>query len=111
MSSRSSSSCAPPSTVEDHTVSCYPSLTFSRLRTVKYLSPSTSTLIIRVSREHYRTLWAALTLLRRMGGQEVICRVIHVSGASLSVGLPFPFLSSRLQSPLFLALQFAQVVY
>ncbi|GAA5884106.1 hypothetical protein JCM6882_002142 [Rhodosporidiobolus microsporus] len=47
---------------------------------IKYLSPSTSTLIIRVSREHYRTLWAALTLLRRIGGQEVVARVIHVSG-------------------------------
>ncbi|GAA5853965.1 hypothetical protein JCM8547_008172 [Rhodosporidiobolus lusitaniae] len=47
---------------------------------VKYLSPSTSTLIIRVSREHYRTLWAALTLLRRIGGEEVVARVVHVSG-------------------------------
>ncbi|GAA5987302.1 hypothetical protein JCM11641_002676 [Rhodosporidiobolus odoratus] len=47
---------------------------------IKYLSPSTSTLIIRVSREHYRTLWAALTLLRKIGGQEVIARVVHISG-------------------------------
>ncbi|GAA5842151.1 hypothetical protein JCM11251_006541 [Rhodosporidiobolus azoricus] len=47
---------------------------------IKYLSPSTSTLILRVSREHYRTLWAALTLLRRIGGQEVVARVVHVSG-------------------------------
>ncbi|BGP20664.1 hypothetical protein JCM10213_001090 [Rhodosporidiobolus nylandii] len=47
---------------------------------VKYLSPQTSTLIIRVSREHYRTLWAALTLLRRVGGQECVARVVHVSG-------------------------------
>ncbi|GAA6044348.1 hypothetical protein JCM8097_002779 [Rhodosporidiobolus ruineniae] len=47
---------------------------------IKYLSPSTSTLILRVSREHYRTLWAALTLLRKIGGQEVVARVVHVSG-------------------------------
>lgn len=50
--------------------------------TVKYLSPATQTLIVRVSREHLRTLWAALTLLRRVGGAEVIARVRHVSGQS-----------------------------
>jgi ribonuclease P/MRP protein subunit POP5 len=50
------------------------------LRAVKYLSPHTRTLIIRVSREHYRTLWAALTLLRRLGGHQVIARVLHVGG-------------------------------
>ncbi|GAA6060865.1 hypothetical protein JCM10212_006245 [Sporobolomyces blumeae] len=47
---------------------------------IKYLSPTTQTLILRVSREHYRTLWAALTLLRRVGGREVVVRVVHVSG-------------------------------
>ncbi|GAA5982744.1 hypothetical protein JCM10908_006768 [Rhodotorula pacifica] len=47
---------------------------------IKYLSPTTSTVIIRVSREHYRTLWAALTLLRKVGGHECIARVVHVSG-------------------------------
>ncbi|GAA5871409.1 hypothetical protein JCM3774_005590 [Rhodotorula dairenensis] len=47
---------------------------------IKYLSPTTSTVIIRVSREHYRTLWAALTLLRKVGGHECVARVIHVSG-------------------------------
>ncbi|ORY88505.1 Rpp14/Pop5 family-domain-containing protein [Leucosporidium creatinivorum] len=47
---------------------------------IKYLSPHTNILIIRVSREHYRTLWAALTLLRRIGGVEVIVRCLHVGG-------------------------------
>ncbi|TNY20092.1 ribonucleases P/MRP protein subunit POP5 [Rhodotorula diobovata] len=47
---------------------------------IKYFSPSTSTLILRVSREHHRTLWAALTLLRKVGGQECVARVVHVSG-------------------------------
>ncbi|KAG0660766.1 hypothetical protein C6P46_004450 [Rhodotorula mucilaginosa] len=47
---------------------------------IKYLSPTTSTVIIRVAREHYRTLWAALTLLRKVGGHECIARVVHVSG-------------------------------
>ncbi|GAA6056239.1 hypothetical protein JCM3770_002103 [Rhodotorula araucariae] len=47
---------------------------------IKYLSPSTSTLILRVAREHHRTLWAALTLLRKVGGQECVARVVHVSG-------------------------------
>ncbi|GAA5938061.1 RNA-binding protein POP5 [Sporobolomyces koalae] len=47
---------------------------------IKYLSPSTMTMIIRVSREHYQTLWASLTLLRKIGGKPVIVRVTHVSG-------------------------------
>ncbi|POY74977.1 hypothetical protein BMF94_1953 [Rhodotorula taiwanensis] len=47
---------------------------------IKYFSSATSTVIIRVSREHYRTLWAALTLLRKVGGHECIARVVHVSG-------------------------------
>ncbi|KPV73189.1 uncharacterized protein RHOBADRAFT_46297 [Rhodotorula graminis WP1] len=47
---------------------------------IKYLSPSTSTMILRVSREHHRTLWAALTLLRKVGGVECVARVVHVSG-------------------------------
>lgn len=51
---------------------------------VKYLSPTTSTVIIRVAREHYRTLWAALTLLRKVGGHECIARVVHVSGKEKS---------------------------
>lgn len=53
---------------------------------VKYLSPHTNLLILRVSREHYRTLWAALTLLRRVGGHEVIARVLHVGGESTTEG-------------------------
>ncbi|GAA6026810.1 hypothetical protein JCM8202_003607, partial [Rhodotorula sphaerocarpa] len=46
----------------------------------KYLSPTTSTVILRVAREHYRTLWAALTLLRKVDNHECIARVLHVSG-------------------------------
>lgn len=49
---------------------------------VKYLSPTTSTVILRVAREHYRTLWAALTLLRKVDNHECIARVLHVSGPS-----------------------------
>ncbi|KAI5481868.1 ribonuclease P/MRP protein subunit POP5 [Pseudohyphozyma bogoriensis] len=47
---------------------------------IKYLSPNTQILILRVAREHLRTLWASLTLLRRIGGHEVLTRVLHVSG-------------------------------
>ncbi|GAA6011141.1 hypothetical protein JCM10207_005511 [Rhodosporidiobolus poonsookiae] len=47
---------------------------------IKYFSPSTSTLIVRVAREHRRTLWAALTLLRKVGGVECVARVVHSSG-------------------------------
>ncbi|GAA5982166.1 hypothetical protein JCM5350_003478 [Sporobolomyces pararoseus] len=47
---------------------------------VKYLSPGTCTLILRVSREHFQTLWSSLTLLRKIGGYPVIVKVNHVSG-------------------------------
>ncbi|KAF2083128.1 hypothetical protein K490DRAFT_70161 [Saccharata proteae CBS 121410] len=50
---------------------------------VKYLSPATSTAIIRVSRDHYRMLWAALTYITRLPhpiGQECVVHVVRVSG-------------------------------
>ncbi|KAM0790545.1 hypothetical protein ACM66B_003413 [Microbotryomycetes sp. NB124-2] len=47
---------------------------------IKYFSQTTHMAIIRVSRQHFRTLWAALTLLRALQGQPVIARVVHVGG-------------------------------
>ncbi|SCV68181.1 BQ2448_302 [Microbotryum intermedium] len=54
--------------------------TVGGLFSIKYFSPTTRILIIRVAREHAQTLWCALTLLRRLGGETVIARVLHVSG-------------------------------
>jgi len=47
---------------------------------VKYFSPTTCLAVIRCSRESHKQVWSALTLLRSIKGQEVIARVIHVSG-------------------------------
>lgn len=47
---------------------------------VKHFSPDTSTGILRVSREHYRIVWAALTLIRELKGQDVVVRVVRISG-------------------------------
>ncbi|KAI9794363.1 MAG: hypothetical protein M1816_005432 [Peltula sp. TS41687] len=52
---------------------------------VKYLSPATSTFILRVSRAHYRLAWAALTFITKLpldGGDARVCvlRVVRVSG-------------------------------
>lgn len=50
---------------------------------VKYLSPATSTAIVRVTRAHYRLVWAALTYTTRLPGPvDVACvlRVVRVSG-------------------------------
>lgn len=50
---------------------------------VKYWSPATSTFILRVSREHYRIAWAALSLINRVpvkGGKNCVFRVVRVSG-------------------------------
>jgi ribonuclease P/MRP protein subunit POP5 len=50
---------------------------------VKYLSPATSTFIIRVSRAHYRIAWAALSFMNTIPtrtGRSCIFRVVRVSG-------------------------------
>ncbi|KAL2160431.1 hypothetical protein VTH06DRAFT_1604 [Thermothelomyces fergusii] len=50
---------------------------------VKYLSPATSTFILRVSRAHYRLVWAALAFMGRVpvrDGRPCVFRVVRVSG-------------------------------
>ncbi|TKA65119.1 hypothetical protein B0A55_10165 [Friedmanniomyces simplex] len=50
---------------------------------VKYFSPATSTATIRVSREHYRLVWAALTFTTRLPrpvDQPCVIQVVRVSG-------------------------------
>jgi len=47
---------------------------------VRYFSWATSTGIIRVARDHYRMVWAALTFIRELGGRECMITVRRVSG-------------------------------
>jgi len=50
---------------------------------VKYLSPATSTFILRVSRAHYRMVWAALSFMNSVpvkNGKNCVFRVVRVSG-------------------------------
>ncbi|KAK3390982.1 Rpp14/Pop5 family-domain-containing protein [Podospora didyma] len=50
---------------------------------VKYLSTATSTFILRISRAHYRLVWAALSFLHQVpvkNGRPCIFRVVRVSG-------------------------------
>ncbi|OIW31808.1 hypothetical protein CONLIGDRAFT_678260 [Coniochaeta ligniaria NRRL 30616] len=50
---------------------------------VKYLSLATSTFILRVSRTHYRLVWAALTSMNELpakNGSSCTLRVVRVSG-------------------------------
>lgn len=52
---------------------------------VKYLSNATSTFILQCSRDHYRLVWAALTMMNRVptkrgSGSPCIFRVVRVSG-------------------------------
>lgn len=49
-------------------------------RAVKYFSPVTSTGILRVARENYRLVWAALTYVKEIQGRPVVIRVVRVSG-------------------------------
>ncbi|KAK5674568.1 RNA-binding protein pop5 [Elasticomyces elasticus] len=50
---------------------------------VKYFSQATSTAIVRVSRDHYRLVWAALTFATRLPNplvQPCVIQVVRVSG-------------------------------
>lgn len=57
----------------------------STVLAVKYLSNATSTCILQCSREHYRLVWAALTMIDRVPtkggpGKPCVVRVVRVSG-------------------------------
>jgi ribonuclease P/MRP protein subunit POP5 len=50
---------------------------------IKYLSSATSTAIVRVARDHYRLVWAALSFVTRLPRpveQACVIRVMRVSG-------------------------------
>ncbi|EPS40196.1 hypothetical protein H072_6005 [Dactylellina haptotyla CBS 200.50] len=47
---------------------------------VKYFSQATSTGILRITRENFRILWAALTFVRELYGQPAVIKVVRVSG-------------------------------
>lgn len=47
---------------------------------VKYFSPITSTGIIRVSRDHVRIVWAALSYITQIMNRNAIIQVVRVSG-------------------------------
>ncbi|GAB7346763.1 hypothetical protein MBLNU459_g1867t2 [Dothideomycetes sp. NU459] len=58
-------------------------LMFVRALLVKYLSPATSTAIVRVSRSHYRLVWTALTFVTKLPRpieQRCVVQVVRVSG-------------------------------
>jgi ribonuclease P/MRP protein subunit POP5 len=55
-----------------------------RNTTVMYFSTATSTFILRVSRDHYRIPWAALSLMNTVpvkNGKSCVFRVVRVSGS------------------------------
>ena len=47
---------------------------------IRYFSAATSTGIVRISRDHYRMVWAALTFIRELAGRECVITVKRVSG-------------------------------
>jgi ribonuclease P/MRP protein subunit POP5 len=47
---------------------------------IRYFSGATSTGIIRVARDHFRMIWAALTFIKELGGRECVITVRRVSG-------------------------------
>ncbi|CCJ30855.1 unnamed protein product, partial [Pneumocystis jirovecii] len=51
---------------------------------IKYYSPATCIGILRIARQHYRLVWAALTLVKIIHNQHVIIRVLRVNGTMKS---------------------------
>ncbi|EMR09328.1 hypothetical protein PNEG_02283 [Pneumocystis murina B123] len=47
---------------------------------IKYYSPATHTGIIRVSRQHYRLVWAVLTFIKTIQDQPILIRVLRING-------------------------------
>ena len=47
---------------------------------IKYFSAATSTGIVRIARDHFRIVWAALTFIKEIDGRECIVTVQRVSG-------------------------------
>jgi ribonuclease P/MRP protein subunit POP5 len=47
---------------------------------VKYFSPVTSTGILRVSRDHVRIVWAALSYIAQIDSRRTVIRMARVSG-------------------------------
>ncbi|KAK9457611.1 ribonuclease P/MRP protein subunit [Dipodascopsis uninucleata] len=47
---------------------------------LRYYSKATSMGIVRVSRDHFRLVWAALTFINEIADQKVVVTVEHVSG-------------------------------
>ncbi|KXJ85508.1 Rpp14 family protein [Microdochium bolleyi] len=50
---------------------------------IKYLSPATSTFILKINRPYYRLVWTALTMMDSVpvrDGKPCVFRVVHVSG-------------------------------
>ncbi|CAG8459933.1 14473_t:CDS:2 [Ambispora leptoticha] len=47
---------------------------------VKYFSPFTNNGILRVSRDHYRLIWGALTFINEIRGRRCLVHVLHVGG-------------------------------
>lgn len=47
---------------------------------VKYFNPQTCISLIRISRDHYETLWSAMTFVTSIKKRNCILRVIHLSG-------------------------------
>lgn len=47
---------------------------------VKYFNMMTRVAIVRCSRDHYRDLWSAITLLKVINNVTVVITVLHVAG-------------------------------
>jgi ribonuclease P/MRP protein subunit POP5 len=72
--------------IATHFGDCGLGLTTGSMKVV-YLSPATSTIIIRCPRQHYRIVWAALTYINELpgprrgeSGKPCVIQVVRVSG-------------------------------
>jgi len=57
------------------------SITMYIVSLVKYFNPETNIAIIRIARDHFRLLWAAITYVVSFGSRDGMMRVVHVGGS------------------------------
>lgn len=71
-------------------------LSSSGTTSIKYLSNQNHYFILKTSRQTYRLIWSALTLLRKLNSHQIIFKVLKVSGTIRKIQYATIHLNKRL---------------
>jgi ribonuclease P/MRP protein subunit POP5 len=68
-------------TLIDSVENCFGNLGVGQAHiSIKYFNPETKICIIRCSRDHYRLVWASLTMIKKVNNHKAFFTVLHVGG-------------------------------